>query len=474
MADVKMVFTADEAKAVNAILNVIKKNKEAANSVEDVNKKHKDQKSTLERATSSLKQMVAGYATLSTAVQAVNELYEAEKRLRDLRSGRAETAADVQIKMTKLAQQLGYEGDEGALKALRRAEDIASYGGIDLEKGAAITQSVYGNIKTDDKTNLFISRMLSATAGKGQLSAEETGVLAELIEAAGAGRTEEDATQLMAQAEAGLLASAALGFGKYSQSAIKGGMGMLIKGGQATEMFARIAQTRAVSGGSDDVAAEMMKQLLAVIESDEGRAILKDAGAESASINEQIDALGKAVKDPSKAGMLDKVPTEKRAVLQKVFSDAAQRAYEQATNDIANADVAKYRSSLDKSRNTLAAKMQVQDNRAMAEQARAGFHDRDRALAERQAQLDMQNNPFEEMETSSFYRGLAAVNKVIPVQSTIYRMATESDDRSRRTDASIGREGHAGTSQVIQYNTYNELPRAATPAQTNPNAPQGN
>lgn len=460
MGTVTFQLEAEEAKAINAFLRVVDAQKKTEAGMQGITNRAKETDRAVEKigktsqdVTRAVGSIMGAFAGASAIVGALDKIHERLLKIRELRQAGGEAAAGVQGQMVKLAQQMGWGGDAGLNKAMKLAQDVASAGGLDLATGASIAQGTYGNIKADSKTQLRIARLLAGTAGKGGLTADEAGALAELVEAAGAGKTEAGATRFLAEAEQALLASASLGFGQFSTSSIKGGMGLLLKGATPAQMFTRMTQARAVSGGSDDVAAETLKIVTTLLDREAGAGVLKFAGAEKLPVNQQLEAIGNVFAraqagDKEATQALAAIPADRRARAAAFFSDPARRAAATAEQMIGQADAGKFAASLTEHRATLRAQTQAMDNQFLAQQATAAIHNKEAFLAERKALREQAASPLITRMNTSEVAKMGIVGSMPLVGGLVEREMQEADLQNIQaagTGAALpGRSGLSG------------------------------
>lgn len=214
-------------------------------------------KGGLDGAAVSAVRFVAAFAGVGTIVTLFHSWTGHLEKVRNLLMQLGNEATGSQEKVLKLADQLGDTSERGLMKAVAMAADVSRAGALpSLAEGAMIAQSVLSNIDAPRRQQLAIARSIARLGGKAGVTAQEAGVLPQLIQAAGA---KGDPGQFMAELDAALKASPGLGLGAFGVGTIKGTLGLLGLGMPRTEALARMAQARQAASTEEEAAGYLRR-----------------------------------------------------------------------------------------------------------------------------------------------------------------------------------------------------------------------
>ncbi len=221
-------------------------------------------------------------------------------------------------------------------------------GGLaNFKVAGGVAQAAYGNFALMPETVQFgIAQEVAGFIGRTGGSPEEAGAISEFLFTSGV-RTPQQARKLLAELDATVKFSATQKGGAFGAATVRGGVPMLVAGATPQEAMARTAQARAVSGASDDAAAELLRQVFRQVSSNEAREYVTEySGVDwrQLSPNQMLDVLGQIFNDPSQQDKREKIfkDSREREQLTKLFAPAALEVYRGAMQAISRTDLAGY------------------------------------------------------------------------------------------------------------------------------------
>jgi len=303
----------------------------------------------MKRAANAAVGFLAGFAGVSKVVDLFGQWFGYLEKIRLKMEQIGTESVGTQEKVLKLADQWGDTSEAGLRRATIAAGAVTSAGGLkDISEGAAIVQSVSSNIQASRRTQMQIARSIAMVSGKAGVTAEEAGVMPEFMGAAQMAGTPEQAQQFLAEVDAALKASASLGFGAFSKAGIKGGTALLALGADRQEVLRRMVQSRATSGGSDELAAQQTKRITQAMARESIQGLLSEAAGKDyreMSWTERFSTMGRlweqAETDRAMRERLTKpglFEAREQLLFPQFFGAAGREAYRKAGEGIGAAD----------------------------------------------------------------------------------------------------------------------------------------
>ena len=356
MGDVYMKVQADSAGAVQAFMVLTDAQKKAELGLmkigiasQQTNQKLKETGgaghgigTALGSAADSAVRFMTSFGSLAAVVGLFFKWTSHLTKVRDLLIEMGNRSTTTQEKVLKLADQMGDTSEKGLTRAISNASDVAKAGGLrNIDEGAMILQSVMSNIDKPFAEQKKMAINIAKLSGKSGVTAEEAGVIPEFARAAGMAGNAEDLSQFLAELDRSLKVSASLGLGGFAEGSIKGTVGLLNLGMERREAFARMVQARAVSGGSDEQAANYLRRIGQSMAREEVREFIgKRAGKDyhDMSFQERFDTLGEAVLEAKTnkrtRKQLEGVLQPRESLLLPQFFGGGKEAYEVAKREV--------------------------------------------------------------------------------------------------------------------------------------------
>ncbi len=359
-ADVTMRFSAETAKAVQGFLRLEESQRKVALETAKVTREGgKARKSMEDMSTSSMAAtkavsglasaggaFIASFASLGTLTNMMNAFATASDKARQVMSANWDRGVSVQSRLVALANQRGRSDNAGFYGAAVDAQNIAFGSGGTLDMGAAAAQSA-DSILSHLPKNVRMGIAMEA-AGYGAAAGASPDDVALLMELLAKAKVENvaDARKRISQMYGGVLASSTTSGGRFARGTLKGLSAGMAMGMTFEEAITTFGQSRAEGAGSEDVAAELSKQMINQLNDPEVQKFITQYGGtpyEQLGPRQALDVLVTAFNDPKAKASREKVfKGEKLSQALRFTSPSAVVQGQSVAKAVANANPEAY------------------------------------------------------------------------------------------------------------------------------------